>query len=96
MSNFKMANKIKKTLKNLKIKNKIDIINKINNGTRKISIAREYGILPSTITCIYKNKETICTNSLLLNNYNMKRTRKCPNEKLNQAFRFLCKRWMAE
>ena len=56
---FKMS--ARKT-KSLKIKDKLEIIRRINAGEKRINLFRYYEVPPSTITYIYKHKNTYCEN----------------------------------
>lgn len=75
----------KRVLKSLKIKDKINIIKEIDTGVKRIDISRKYGVPPSTITGIYKNRLKVCDSVVSLNNTNMKRNKKCKFDKLNDA-----------
>jgi len=48
--------------KSLKIKDKLEIIKRINAGKKNIDLSRYYEVPPSTITYTYKHKYTYCKN----------------------------------
>jgi len=46
----------------LKIKDKLEIIRRINAGEKRINLSRYYQVPTSTITYIHKHKDTYCEN----------------------------------
>ena len=43
----------------LKIKDKLEIIRRINDGEQRSKPSREYNVLASTITYVYNQRETL-------------------------------------
>ena len=69
----------------LKIKDKLEIIRRINDGEQRSKLSREYNVLASTITYVYNQRETYYEKVNGHDNLNMKRIKKCKNEQVNNA-----------
>lgn len=76
----------RRKLKSLTIKQKIDILKKVDDGIKKKIIAREYNIPASTLSTIIKNKVSIQSfASNLTKPGNVKRNRDVTNKNVNSA-----------
>lgn len=75
----------KRKLKILTIREKVKIISQIDGGKRKIDVAREFNIPPSTLTAILKKKEKILLKSRTSENLNIKKIRNTTHQQLEEA-----------
>lgn len=75
----------KKTLNVLTIKERLKIIKEVENGKKKIDVAKEFKISPSTITVILKNRGKLLEKSISSENLNLKKIRNCGSKDLENS-----------
>lgn len=72
-------------LKSLDLKAKLEVIKEIKNGARKGVIAQQFGIAASTVSTIWRNRDSIIRQSLCGERDHMKRIRPCLYENIDKA-----------
>ncbi len=75
----------KRRLKILTVRQKLKIIAQVDNGKKKIEVARAFNLPPSTLTSILKAKDKLLLKSKTSENLNVKKLRNCKHESIEKT-----------
>lgn len=75
----------RRSLKILTVRQKLKIIAQVDSGKKKIQVARDFKLPPSTLTSILKAKDKLILKSKTNENLNVKKLRNCKHESVEKT-----------